>query len=631
MKFCFDESVLFLQNEVRELFLRKGHEFGETGIRLSYRESGEDVINISISPDKIDIEAGKKVYFFRGLTKALQYLEGEGTVGEMVIQEKAHFPSCAAMLDCSRNGVLKVTTIKEYIRSMAQLGMDRLMLYMEDTYELKDYPYFGYMRGRYSEEELRECDDYADRYGIEMVPCIQTLAHLHTPLRFPVFKEYMDTEDILLVGEEKVYQLVEAMIQTVSGCFRSKKIHLGMDEAHGLGLGEYMRRYGYQERFQIMNSHLSRVKEICDRYELEPCIWSDMYFRLLSPTGDYYDIPYDTKAEDMTKPPKGMELVYWDYYHDDTEYYRNYFRLHRNLTSTISFAGGGWIWNGVAPNYAKMLATTNAALTVCKEEHSAVVCTLWQDNGAETPMAAGIPALTLFAHHCFRDRVDMDELRQFFAYVFEADWKDYMTLDQFDSVPGTLPDNLNADNPSKYLLYQDPLTGLFDEQIKGFYAKTYYADLEKRLERITDKTSSMLFYYYKLLARVLTLKAELGIELRTAYKAGDCDRLRVISGDSIDQCITDMRELLHCRRKIWFEECKPFGFEILDIRLQGVIARLESTKIRIDEFVSGQVDRLEELEEERIIFSRDEKDMSHTQCSCPFWHNIISAGNIVGV
>lgn len=631
MKFCFDDSSLFLQHEVNELFFSKGHEFGETGIRISYRMAKEDVINVFISPDKIDIEAGKKVYFFRGLTKAIQYLESKGVTGEIVIHEKAYVPSCGAMLDCSRNGVLRVDTVKEYIRSMAQLGMDRLMLYMEDTYELKDYPYFGHMRGRYSEKELIECDDYAYQYGIEMVPCIQTLAHLHTPLRFPAFSEYMDTEDILLVGEEKVYQLVEAMIQTMSHCFRSRKIHLGMDEAHGLGLGEYLRRYGYQERFQIMNSHLARVKEICDRYQLEPSIWSDMYFRLLSPTGDYYDIPYSEKAENMTKPPQGIELVYWDYYHADVDFYRNYFKLHRNLTDDISFAGGGWIWNGLAPNYAKMLATTNAALLVCKEEHSPIVCTLWQDNGAETPMKACIPSLALFAEHCFHEQVDMDELMQFFSYVFSEEWMDYMTLDRFDYVPGTLSHNLNADNPSKYLLYQDPLMGLFDEQINGFDAKTYYADLEKQLRKITERTDSALFTYYRILARVLMHKAELGIDIKAAYETGERGLLKTISEEFINPCIEDMKELLNYRRRIWFKECKPFGFEILDIRFQGVIARLESTKMRIDEYVSGAAERLEELEEDRIVFDKDNTDKNHTQCNCSFWHNIISAGNIVGV
>lgn len=50
----------------------------------------------------------------------------------------------------------------------------------------KDEPYFGAYRGRYSAAEIREMDDYAQKFGVELVPCIQTLAHLHNALKWPV-------------------------------------------------------------------------------------------------------------------------------------------------------------------------------------------------------------------------------------------------------------------------------------------------------------------------------------------------------------------------------------------------------------------------------------------------------------
>ena len=58
-----------------------------------------------------------------------------------------------------------------------------LMLYTEDTYEVDNQPYFGYLRGRYSQKELREIDDYAFKHGMELIPAIQTLAHLKSIFR----------------------------------------------------------------------------------------------------------------------------------------------------------------------------------------------------------------------------------------------------------------------------------------------------------------------------------------------------------------------------------------------------------------------------------------------------------------
>ena len=59
------------------------------------------------------------------------------------------------------------------IRYMALLGMDLLMLYTEDTYEVEGYPYFGYMRGGYTKADIRRMDDYAYSFGVEMMPCIR--------------------------------------------------------------------------------------------------------------------------------------------------------------------------------------------------------------------------------------------------------------------------------------------------------------------------------------------------------------------------------------------------------------------------------------------------------------------------
>ena len=85
-----------------------------------------------------------------------------------------------AMVDCSRNAVMNVPTVKKFAKLIRSMGYNTLMLYTEDTYEVDNQPAFGYQRGRYSQEELRELDQYCLSIGIELIPCIQTLAHLAT-------------------------------------------------------------------------------------------------------------------------------------------------------------------------------------------------------------------------------------------------------------------------------------------------------------------------------------------------------------------------------------------------------------------------------------------------------------------
>lgn len=66
------------------------------------------------------------------------------------MDNKICFRRFGTMLDCSRNAVMSVNSLKKWIDITADLGYNTLLLYTEDTYELDDNPYFGYMRGRYT-------------------------------------------------------------------------------------------------------------------------------------------------------------------------------------------------------------------------------------------------------------------------------------------------------------------------------------------------------------------------------------------------------------------------------------------------------------------------------------------------
>ncbi|MEG1741895.1 MAG: beta-N-acetylhexosaminidase, partial [Acetivibrio sp.] len=81
--------------------------------------------------------------------------------------------------------------------------------------------------------------------------------------------------------------------------------------------------------------------------------------------------------------------------------------------------------------------------------------------------------------------------------------------------------NTDGDNPSKYLLYQDVLLGLFDKQIKGLQLGEHYKKLYEAIFLEETMKNYELFKYYSLLAKLLSLKAELGIQIQEAYQKKD--------------------------------------------------------------------------------------------------------------
>ena len=308
----------------------------------------------------VTIEWAQPIQFYRALSLLPRPLAA------CDIREEPCFETVGMMFDTSRNAVLRPDTLRSFLRKMALMGMNLGMMYTEDTYEVPGQPYFGYQRGRYTYEELHALDDYADMLGIELCPCVQTLGHLNRALHWPAMRRLQDNDEVLLADSEETYSFLRQILTAASAPYRSKRIHISMDEAHGVGMGAHLRLHGYEKPYDILRRHLKRVLDIVNELGLSPMMWSDMYFRLESPTNGYYDGPMPSQqAVDAVVP--GVELVYWDYYHMREAEYDEQLKKHDALHAPTVFAGGIWTWCGPAPDYDKTRTATLAGLSACRK------------------------------------------------------------------------------------------------------------------------------------------------------------------------------------------------------------------------------------------------------------------------
>ena len=83
------------------------------------------------------------------------------------------------------------------------------------------------------------------------------MAHLSAFVKWGVkeVQQLRDVEDILLIGEEKVYDLIDGMFATLSK-LQTRKVNIGMDEAHLVGLGRYLILNGIVDRSLLMCQQL---------------------------------------------------------------------------------------------------------------------------------------------------------------------------------------------------------------------------------------------------------------------------------------------------------------------------------------------------------------------------------------
>ena len=608
-----------------------------SGIRIYTEENSAKELNVSyVSSKDVAGEAAISISYpdIRGFARALSHIR-EVYESKRTIQEKPNFEDLGFMLDASRNAVPTVESVKLLLNTIASMGFNVLLLYLEDTYAIEGYPYFGYQRGSYSPEELREMDDYAFALGIELIPCIQTLAHLETTLRWPYGRAMKDTDDILLVGDEKTYDFIAAMLKALSKNVRSRRIHLGMDEAFCLGRGTYLDKNEFEPRYRIFQKHLARVMDLCRAENYKPMIWSDMYFRFASARHDYYDTTTPLTDEIKNSIPDDLSLVYWDYYHDGDQFYQDMLKRHMEInTSEPWFAGGIWTWNGIKVNHGKMFKTTEAALKACVESGTKhVLATAWGDNGAETSIFEALLGLQYFAEMSWNETSPSRE-RALLRYklTLGADGEAFYNMRLFDEVPAVSQDNMSSVNPSKYILYSDPLSGLFDAHIlpKARELSDHYLRLAEYFDVKSNETQDQnrLFYLQSAqLADVLQRKVLLTYNLRSSYLQDDEESLRQIVDYELPELIAALSDLQAFTMSIWYLYNKPQGSEIIDARFGAQIARLKTCLDRLDGYLHGVYEKLPELEQVRLAF--DGRTLAEVEMdphiSVNLYHEIISA------
>ena len=558
-----------------------------------------EALTVEAGPDGARIGWRVPVECWRGVS-----LLGQRWGERFSLTERACFETLGVMFDVSRNAVLRPETLRFFFRKMALLGFHLGMMYTEDTYEVPQYPYFGYLRGRYSADELRALDDYADALGIELCPCIQTLGHLNRALHWPAMEHMKDTEEVLLADDEASLAFIRAMLEAASAPYRSRRIHIGMDEAHFLGQGAYLRRHGYTKPFPIMQKHLRQVGDIVRQLGLKAMMWSDMYFRLSSPTGGYYDAEA-VPPEVVAGAPADIGLVYWDYYHDDEQTYDRMLSMHEQFAAPLGFAGGIWTWLGPAPHYEKTLQTVLPGLRQARRHGvPLVLAAAWGDNGAECNFLTTLYGLTVYAQFCYTGDYDRAEAGARFRAVTGADPAAFLDLTRFNQLPGVKDGPLRPVNASKFLLYQDPLVPLYEADLAGVDMAAHYDALaaDYRRYRAENTVFDTLFAFYVRLAEALAAKCRLHQTAGVCVRAGDrpgAERCAALA----DAAREEMQALRQSWRALWYETNKVYGFEIIDLRLGGMTARLESAAERLRAFAAGGADTIEPLAETPLPYT----------------------------
>lgn len=515
------------------------------------------------------------------------------------------FKNLAVMVDCSRNAVRTIETLKTFMQQIAKMGYTSLWLYMEDVYEIPEEPYFGYKRGRYSQKELQEITSYAKTLGIKCIPAIQTLAHLNGITRWRRFaSNVIDTDDILLADEEETYALIEKMFASLRNCFDGEEINIGLDEAHRVGFGKYFDKHGYTDRAEIIVRHLQKVVDIAKKYGFtKPIMWNDMFVRLVN-KGEYLTAQKaEVPQEIMQMIPENITLACWNYYSMDEKFYENMLAMQQRFQRPLYYTSGAITWLGVTPMNTYSIKQNATAIKACKKKGvENYTVAIWGDDGAECSLFASLPTLAYVAAKANGGKNYKQNFQEITGMAFDK----FLRLDTPNEA--TEPAEMFAfSQSSRYMLYNDPLQGLYDSQVTTGDSEKFKTIANKLHTQTKNETWGYLFKTQEMLCRTLYYKYELTTKTRKAYQDHDIKALEKIVEHDYKMVLKYLNQFYAAFRYQWYKENKPYGFEVQDARLGGLMQRLKNARQILKDYVNGKLDQIPELEEEVLSVVCDEK------------------------
>lgn len=322
-----------------------------------------------------------------------------------------NFSNRGYMLDISRDRVPTMDRLYQLVDELARLRYNELQLYTEHTFAYSGHEVVWGRSGALTGEEIQALDAYAAERHIELVPNQNSFGHMERWLKHPEYRHLAECPDgfihpgdgkrrtagsVLLPCQESL-DFVDSLYRELLPNFRSKRFHIGGDEAWELGLGRSALEPDFPGRAAIYARFLRQLIDLCERHEHSPLVWAD---ELLSDG----DVPDDFPASAIP--------VIWGY-EPGHPWEDQIARVKKAGCKTIYLAPGTSCWNSFSGRYP--FAWQN--LRECAEAGSRNGCqgylvTTWGDHGHHFPWVLQYPAMTLGAwggwNHNLMDECPLD-------------------------------------------------------------------------------------------------------------------------------------------------------------------------------------------------------------------------------
>lgn len=279
--------------------------------------------------------------------------------------------------------------LQEILRLFAAARYNVVLVEFEDS-----FPWTVDERFRspaaYTSEDIALLRDTAEALGLELIPLVQCLGHMETPLSVPGYehlREVPDNESGLNPLAPGARQLIQDMVDDVLRLMPNVRyFHLGGDEARTFGQNAetkaYIEKHG---KGALYLHHVEPILDALNSRSIRPILWHDMMI--------------DWESDALTSLARKCDLMPWGYDGNPDTTQRHYKTEYIQRFREHGFA----LWGGTAYKGAEgydsdlpdiPLHTANAtawADVAQRYDFKGVVATAWSRYAVDTVQCNLLP------------------------------------------------------------------------------------------------------------------------------------------------------------------------------------------------------------------------------------------------
>lgn len=277
-------------------------------LELIIKNGESEEYTISLEKDGVLVTADSAKGAFYAVQTLRQIFEND-EIFCVYIEDKPDFEYRGFYHDITRGKVPTLDTLKSLVDKMAYYKLNSLQLYVEHTFEFKEFADSIERTGYMSAEEMKELDRYCIENFIELIPSLSTFGHLYELLQKERYKHLQTAENFkedkifwynrmwhhtIDPTQEESFEIIKSLIDQYIGCFTSDKFNICCDETFDLTTGKHRDK-------NTGELYVAFVKKIADYVKSKGktvMMWADILLQ---------------HPEVINQLPEDMEFLNWEY------------------------------------------------------------------------------------------------------------------------------------------------------------------------------------------------------------------------------------------------------------------------------------------------------------------------------